>query len=484
MKKSFLVLLIFFQSCTYLALNPPKNKSSSPLDNPLNLIGLFYLLNLKTCGGNGSFWARNIETNTSYCVSSTRVASASGADFYVQKGLDTGIDFSEIASAYNANIGPALDSTFGKASDINKDGKVIILTLDIIDGGNTTRGFVAGFVDPVDFTRDLSFSQLRSNEREILYMDGKELALKRKRSLEAGEKDPYLATVAHELQHLIRFPHSLGGDQTWIDEGTSEVASDLAGYGPQSDRIACFKGDACNSLGIQGTSPFTWSRTLENYAYSYAFMRYLYLASGSTESQRKAFLNASVIGSGSSRGNDATGLMEIFKLSEGYTSATGSTIPTSTSTLFQYLLTYFLGRSQDYADFSNTKVSIASSAVDLTDIHTDFPLTYAANSYSLPSGITSLSFFNSVGGTVSLAPGYAVRKIGSPSGSGTTVTGSSTYIAINPNSSGGSISASQITSLEEEPISLHEGINCITSDYLIQESRARSHVRRYLFDKP
>ncbi len=458
------------------------------MEDPLTLLSVLLLINNDACGnpnGNGKFWVRNIETNTSYCVSSRLVGSGGNADFYLETNLETGIDFTDVANQYRLNIAPALSSAFGEPSDINKDQKIIILTLDVIDGGSSSRGFVAGFVDPINFLEDVSGSRLRSNQMEILYMDGKELALKRKKSLDAGEKDPFLATVAHELQHLIRFPKSLGGDQTWIDEGTSEVASDLSGYGPQTDRIACFKGESCNTLGIQTTSPFTWSSTLENYAYSYAFMRYLYLASGTNATGRSAFLNSTVLGKNNFRGNDASGLMEIFKLSEAYTNKTGS-VPTDTSILFQYLLTYFLGRSQGYTDFSNTNVSFASTQTDLSVIHSNFPLNYSSDSYSLPSGTTSLSFVSPVTGSGSLRPGAVIKKILpiSPTTSGATVKDSTTYISLNPNSSGSSISASQITSLEEDPISLHEGANCITSNYFLQESRARSHVRRYLFDKP
>ncbi len=492
MKKSLIILLILFQSCTFLAVNPPKKNSSSPFDNPLFLLGLLYVINANSCGRDGNFWVRNIINNSSYCVNSKLVGSATGADFYVQTGLETGIDFSVIVNEYNSKIAPALDSTFGKASDVNKDGKIIVLTIDILDGGSPTRGFVAGFVDPVNFTEDVQFAKLRSNQMEILYMDGNELATKRKKSLEAGEKDPYLATVAHELQHLIRFPHSLGGDATWIDEGTAEVASDLSGYGPQSDRINCFKGSACSALGVQATSPFSWSSTLENYAYSYALMRYLYLASGSTDAKRKEFLNNTVIGKNNYRGSDALGLMEIFKLSDKYTTKTTSSIPTDSSTLFRQLLTYFMGRSQGYTVFSNTNdpngtnVSISGSAVSLADVNTDFPLTYSSDSFSLPSGITSLAFVNTITSGVTLSPGaVALKNTSSSTPSGTFVKSTLTtgYVVLNPNPSGSSISGSQISSIEE-PVTLHEGANCITSNYFLQESRTRSNVRRYLFDKP
>ena len=213
-------------------------------------------------------------------------------------------------------------------------------------------------------------------------------------------------------------------------------------------------------------------------------MRYLYLASGSTDAKRKEFLNNTVIGKNNFRGSDAVGLMEIFKLSDKYVNKTTSSIPTDSTTLFRYLLTYFMGRSQGYTNFSSTNVTISGVATSLADVNTDFPLTYSTDSYSLPSGTTSLVFVNKVTSGVTLTPGSVVLKdLPTSTSSGAFVKDTSTYIALNPNPSGSSISASQMSS-NEEPVTLHEGANCITSNYFFQESRTRSNVRRYLFDKP
>lgn len=225
--------------------------------------------------GNGGFWVRNLSTNSqsTYCLSSSLVASSTNVDLYVQTGLSTNLSYSNIVSAFETNIFPIAKDAFGAPSDINRDGKVTILILDIKDGATATSGFVAGYVDPVNFYTDNSASTIRSNQREILFMDGAELLKLRDKDLASGKPDTFLSTLAHELQHLIRYQYSQGTDDTWIDEGTSEVTSDLTGYGPQTARMSCFKGDANSSSscsgGIGSTSTgspslFKWSSSLKN----------------------------------------------------------------------------------------------------------------------------------------------------------------------------------------------------------------------------
>lgn len=495
----FFMIAFLFQSCTYLLLNPPQSKKEGVLSDPLVLLGLLTIINNSQCKGNGKFWARNIasQVGASYCVESKLVGSANGADFYLENTLSPSIiDFNSIISEYNTKIYPNMLNSFGPASDIDKDGKIVILTLDIKDGATPSSGFIAGFVDPVNFTADNNRSVSRSNQMEILYMDGAELVKKRNTSLARGEPDPYLATLAHELQHLIRFQYSAGGDPTWVDEGTSEVASDLTGYGPQVDRIKCFKGtgdSACPNEGVQGTSPFNWGGTLQNYAYSYAFMRYLYLASGSTRTEQSNFLLNTLKGTNGNRANSALGLMEVFKLTPSYTGYSGSNpvlnANTSSSNLFTYLFTYFMGRTQGYTDFSSSNTKIVGTSINLSDLHstTNLKLDYTGSTsktYTLPSGITDLSFQNNssnFSGTNSFSPGVVARRQTFSGNPNSYVKSSGTeYITFNPNPSGSSISQSLMDT--EEPIVLHEGANCITPQLFLNEVRIRANAKnRYLF---
>jgi hypothetical protein len=109
---------------------------------------------------------------------------------------------------------------FGTPTDVDGSGKSDILVLDIRDGfdPNTGGSSIQGFVDP---------SNLSSvNVRDILHLDTFP-------SLAAGQNvnNLYL-TAAHEYQHLIRFAYD-PGELTFVDEGMSEWAEVMTGFGPR-----------------------------------------------------------------------------------------------------------------------------------------------------------------------------------------------------------------------------------------------------------
>lgn len=276
------------------------------------------------CTTNEGFWVRNIQENKSDCIGSIEVARRGNISVHREIGLETNMDYESIADDFETKIHPALVEAFGAPGDINNDGKVDVFILDIRDGARPNGPFVAGFFDPVDFFQDNANSPLRSNEREILYMDGKELvALLNRDPLAFG------STLAHEYQHLIRFPRMQSArtqDHIWINEGTSEIASDIGGFGPQNHRLNCFLGrenSPCEGGG-NGVSLLEWSTgppgdssyILKQYAYAYSFMRFLYDNPYLQENQRIQFLRDSVNGDESNlRGSDILSLMDLYRKS-------------------------------------------------------------------------------------------------------------------------------------------------------------------------
>lgn len=315
------------------------------------------------CGrlGNG-FWVRNISTNQSECISRTFVGEGNSIRLYVETGLSVAIDFHSFIGDFDTKIHPRLVSAFGTPSDTNGDGKVDVFILDIRDGAVPNGPFVAGFFDPVDLYMDNPLSFVRSNEREILYMDGREL-------VRLTSRDPlaFGSTLAHEYQHLIRFPRMSQANETdsvWINEGTSELASDLAGFGPQSHRIRCLIGhkDSPCVGGGNGVSLLQWgtgssgdeSYILKQYSYAYAFLRYLYHSSGGDESRRNQFLFESVNGNAQNiRGSNVLALMELFRRSTQNTTADSSNpLGATTAETFQILLHGFWGQILDGSDLT------------------------------------------------------------------------------------------------------------------------------------
>lgn len=287
------------------------------------LLGTYALIGAN-CVNGSDLWARDLTTQTSVCVPVDLVSSGTNVEVYKERSLSVNYDLAKFARDFDTITYPALIATFGTPSDIDGDGKVKILVMDIRDGATANSAYVAGYFDPMNYFPDNLFSRVRSNYAEVLYLDGKEL-------IAALTRDPnaFASTAAHEFQHLLRYPRMRAANQTdeiWINEGTSEVASDIAGYGPQISRLDCYSGvnDSRCSDGINGVSLLDWdssgSDILKQYSYAYVFMRYLYDISGITETERQNFFRNTVIGAGGTRANSTGNLINLFKTSSNFDS--------------------------------------------------------------------------------------------------------------------------------------------------------------------
>lgn len=114
---------------------------------------------------------------------------------------------------------------FGQPPDIDGNGKVFILLMDIRDNYTPDSGgnYVAGYFDPLDQIPKSNGGS--GNNADILYID-----------TNPGLSENFaqtISTAAHELQHLIHF----GDDRQeadWINEGMSEVTAHLFGLPARS----------------------------------------------------------------------------------------------------------------------------------------------------------------------------------------------------------------------------------------------------------
>ncbi|EPG72817.1 peptidase M30 [Leptospira fainei serovar Hurstbridge str. BUT 6] len=318
----FFILLpsIFVNFCTAFLQSKSQNSEYPPSISQL----LSLVASSPSCNGDGAFWARDLVSNTSYCTQTNLVASGQYINVYAEPSLAGALNYQNIATEFDAQIHPRLEAAFGVPNDLDHNGKVTILVLDIRDGSTPGGSFVAGYFDPADYYPDSLTSRIRSNFRDMLYLDGVQLVALRNKDLANGKPDTFLATMSHEYQHLVRFQYEAtalaqGGnrDETWINEGTSEVASDIAGYSPQTARINCYRGNipgAC-ARGVNGSSIFGSPRynSVVDYAFSYPFMKYIYLSSGDNTAERDLFFKASVQGIAGIRAVDASSLFEVFR---------------------------------------------------------------------------------------------------------------------------------------------------------------------------
>lgn len=354
--------LYFFNSCaiplaSYLSVTPSDDDTQS-------LVAFSLISNIGNCETGGDIWARNIQTQGSYCVPVELVSNNSNVIVYKQRGLFVNMDLVKFATEFNDNTYPKLVSAFGVPSDVDNNGKIKILVLDIVDGSATNSAYVAGFFDPVNFFRDGTVSSIRSNYSEVLYLDGKELVA----SL-ANDPTAFASTAAHEFQHLIRYQYMNTArvtDDIWINEGTSEVASDIAGFGPQTARLSCFRGTETTRCpnGANGTSLLTWASTassatiLKQYAMAYAYMRYLYDISGNNETEKNNFFRSSVQGNASGvRAGTASQLMTVFR---GTSRFNASLLGSDNPTVFFNTFMLFFGQASAITGFSSIDYFSAS----------------------------------------------------------------------------------------------------------------------------
>ncbi|ARA93673.1 hypothetical protein AWN76_011195 [Rhodothermaceae bacterium RA] len=152
--------------------------------------------------------------------------------------------------------------TFGQPPNVDGDGVLDVLLLDIRDGRSAGEGYVAGFVDPLDLSS-------AGNNRDVLYLDTRPGLVDDdgNRRGTAGIE----ATAAHEYQHLIRLAYDRD-ETTFVDEGLSEWAELLNGY---PGRSITYLGEAAR----YNVALFRWSsdgsEVLDDYQRAGLFTTYL-----------------------------------------------------------------------------------------------------------------------------------------------------------------------------------------------------------------
>ena len=142
------------------------------------------------------------------------------AYWYVEEGLNVGQqDLERSAAIFEEDIYPRVTAIFGEewSPGVDNDPHLNILNARL-------KGPIGGYYSSGDeYPESVS---LFSNEREIIYINTSVLPMGSSR---------YLEVLAHELQHAAHWAND-PTEETWINEGLSELATSLAGYPPNSGR--------------------------------------------------------------------------------------------------------------------------------------------------------------------------------------------------------------------------------------------------------
>ena len=164
-------------------------------------------------GHRETFFVIDPEDGTAHTVDAELELLTEHAYWYVDETLSVSAEaLGHAASEFEGNIYPTVTryvSDFARVG-VDDDPRLTILS--------TTLEGVAGYYGSSDLVPREAHPH--SNEREIVYVDGRTLAT---------HPDLYLGVLAHEFQHLV---HALvdRGEDVWINEGMSEVIKGVSGY--------------------------------------------------------------------------------------------------------------------------------------------------------------------------------------------------------------------------------------------------------------
>jgi uncharacterized repeat protein (TIGR02543 family) len=242
-----------------------------------------------------TFRAQRMTDGTWYDVPATCKASGTHCLVYVATNSTVSTSTaSAIANEFDNNIYTKIQSNFGVEADVDSNGKIILLLLDIIDGYSGSGGYVAGSFDPTHEFSKATFTN--SNEADMLFIDVYPAV--------PGSANFY-STIAHEFQHLINFSctYLVNGtsQETWINEGLSSGAEYIYSGSQRQNRIDYYNADPAGTI-IYGNNFFVWNGywenngtkdLLANYATVYLFFQWLQIHASNGIGVYKDILNSS-----------------------------------------------------------------------------------------------------------------------------------------------------------------------------------------------
>ena len=184
----------------------------------------------------------------------------------------------------------SMTNIYGTHSDIDANGKIIILLMDI----NKTKGSgsqVLGYFNPSDMHGN--------NKGEILYMDI---------SNANNNTDKAIGTIIHEFQHLINYSYVIGGERnemsSWLNEALSESTSILFNKTTAESRIEefnkknyyCFYTWYAPEQKVTNETNGVTANSTFNYPSASVFMNWLYQKNGSNDSIFKTIASSKELG--------------------------------------------------------------------------------------------------------------------------------------------------------------------------------------------
>jgi len=149
-------------------------------------------------------------------------------------GLDQQ-DFDELGALFDLDLYDVVAKTFGSESDIDRNGRVIVLMTPVVNGltekSQCSTSFISGFFFPLDVEPSAK-NDSRSNQAEIFYS----LTPDPQGSVSCDHSVDRIkrlvpVTFVHEFQHMINFnQHRIlrgsSSEETWLNEAMSHMSEE------------------------------------------------------------------------------------------------------------------------------------------------------------------------------------------------------------------------------------------------------------------
>lgn len=231
----------------------------------------------RTLGSEDSFWINAGDSSSvgDHQRACTLRRSSPNAYFYVDKASTalTEAQLDQLVTEWEQRIYPKLTAVFGQESKPGIDGesRVFVVLSPAVHNFGADKNLMGYF-----WSRDAipGTSDRHSNQKEALFMT--DLLFERPPLTSFG-------TLAHEFQHLINFSRKAArlnyrvAEETWLDEGLSMYAMDVAGYGLPAGDYHIAKDLRAFQEEPQNYTLTNWGQNPPGFAYgqSYLFVKYL-----------------------------------------------------------------------------------------------------------------------------------------------------------------------------------------------------------------
>ncbi len=209
----------------------------------------------RSVGDVESFWVADLGTGRTREIAATLTVLTEHLQMWVEQGVEVEPNAVErSAQVFERVIRPAVHRYFGTEwiPGVDGDPRTVVL--------NARFSGASGYMSSAN-----QYSRLvhpYSNECEMVTMNLNHLT---------PGTEAYDAVLAHEFQHLVHW-HQDSNEDAWVNEGASELARHLSGFGMAGSSLEAFRAAPDLQLNAWPDKPGT---TRAHYGASYLMMRYL-----------------------------------------------------------------------------------------------------------------------------------------------------------------------------------------------------------------